>query len=230
MTAIVKTTRAKLDQCADELDRRLTALLTACPYDVTVNNSWRSSAKQAELYARYLAGTGNLAAKPGRSRHERVHGGKPAAEAADLRYPGGKGTQLYKDAVAWIHEHAPSYGLHFPVRGENWHIECTRHEPVVTIKTIAAPARPKTNVPPGRDPLLGLQNPRLYGPKVADVHRVLLELADGNRALLGEEVELQVYGPKTAKLMTVYKDHRGLGAERGVTPAVWAALRKDKRR
>lgn len=35
-----------------------------------VTSSWRSTAQQAELYARWKAGTGNLAAPPGSSKHE----------------------------------------------------------------------------------------------------------------------------------------------------------------
>jgi hypothetical protein len=63
------------------------------------------------LYAKYLAGTGNLAAKPGTSNHE--HG-----DAADVNV---NGTSLasYKNAK----ELAAQLGLHFPVGGEPWHVE-----------------------------------------------------------------------------------------------------------
>lgn len=69
-------------------------------------SGWRSTAKQAVLYAKYLAGTGNLAARPGTSNHERGlaidHG--PHSTAADR-------------AVA------RQFRLHYPVRGEPWHVE-----------------------------------------------------------------------------------------------------------
>lgn len=223
MATIDKTTRSRLDQLDDELDRRITALIEDCPYKVTVNSSWRSSAKQAELYAKYLNGTGNLAARPGTSLHEKTKNGAPASQAVDLNYQGNA------KCIAWIHENAKDYGLHFPVRGENWHAQCTTSAPIVDLDP-PKPVRPKTNVPEGRDPLLGLQNPRLYGPKVADVQRALIKLdPDTNRAALGEEVDLQVYGSKTAALMNVYKKNRGMEKEKGVTPAVWARLRKDIR-
>lgn len=222
MTAPDKTALARLAQLEDELERRATAIITACPYRVGVSSSWRSSAKQAALYAAYLNGTGNLAAPPGRSKHEKTEHGKPAAQAVDLNYYGSA------KAVTWVHEHALSYGLHFPIRGENWHAELTKTAPTVSLAP-PKPVRPKTNVPAGASPLLGLKNPRLYGPKVADAQRVLVKVLPANRAAMGDEFDLAVYGPKTAAIMDEYKKHRGLGSERGVTEPVWAQLRKDAR-
>lgn len=69
-------------------------------------SGFRSSAQQSVLYARYLAGTGNLAAPPGRSKHERGL----AIDHAPRATAGMKGT-------------ARGFGLHYPVPGEPWHVE-----------------------------------------------------------------------------------------------------------
>jgi len=73
----------------------------------TVTSGFRSRAQQERLYAAYLNGTGNLAAKPGTSNHEK-------GLAADLS------PSNARDVSASI---AARFGLHFPVRGEAWHIE-----------------------------------------------------------------------------------------------------------
>lgn len=57
----------------------------------------RTTAEQAELYRRYQAGQGGLAAPPGKSRHE-------AGEAADI--PSGK-------VLDFLHQNAAKYGLEF---------------------------------------------------------------------------------------------------------------------
>lgn len=47
------------------------AAVAECGDVPRVTSAWRSTEKQAELYALYLAGKGNLAAPPGKSKHER---------------------------------------------------------------------------------------------------------------------------------------------------------------
>lgn len=93
-----------LDQLGAQLGRKL---------DIISGN--RTTAEQAVLYQKYLNGTGNLAAPPGSSNHE--HG-----DAADV----------YVDGVALANvpgaaDAAKRLGLHFPVRGEAWHVERTDH-------------------------------------------------------------------------------------------------------
>lgn len=72
---------------------------------VSVVSGRRSRQQQEALYAKYKAGTGNLAAKPGSSRHE--HGA-----AVDF---GGD--------LALVAKLAPKYGLKATVKGEPWHWE-----------------------------------------------------------------------------------------------------------
>lgn len=65
----------------------------------------RSYDEQVRLYQAYLAGTGNLAARPGTSKHEK-------GLAVDI--DGDKGL---------AHRLAPQFGIGFPVTGEDWHAE-----------------------------------------------------------------------------------------------------------
>jgi D-alanyl-D-alanine carboxypeptidase len=78
---------------------------------VDIKSGFRSRGEQEVLYKRYLAGNGNLAAKPGTSDHE--HG-----DAADASV---HGVSLAKDARA--KRIAADLGLVFPVKGEPWHVE-----------------------------------------------------------------------------------------------------------
>lgn len=93
----------------DPLASRLLQLLELFGGRVLVASGRRSYAEQRVLWNRYVAG-GNLAARPGTSLHER-------GAAADLR--------IVDDAVAWrdVHTIAATYGMHFPIPGEAWHVE-----------------------------------------------------------------------------------------------------------
>ena len=73
----------------------------------SVLSGLRTRAEQAVLYQRYLNGTGNLAARPGTSRHE-------TGDAADLV------PSTARDTHGAL---ARRFGLHFPVPGEPWHVE-----------------------------------------------------------------------------------------------------------
>lgn len=73
----------------------------------SVISGLRTRAEQERLYALYLSGRGNLAAKPGTSRHE-------TGDAADLSPSSARDTH---GALA------KKFGLHFPVPGEAWHVE-----------------------------------------------------------------------------------------------------------
>lgn len=73
---------------------------------LSISSGFRSFASQQRLYAMYLAGTGNLAAKPGSSNHERglAIDHSPRASAAMKRT-------------------ALGFKLHYPVPDEPWHVE-----------------------------------------------------------------------------------------------------------
>lgn len=88
----------------DDIARELGA-----PIDVI--SGWRTTHEQSELYQRYLAGTGNLAAVPGSSMHE-------VGRAADVYIDG-----VALASVTGARRIALAHGIHFPVRGEPWHAE-----------------------------------------------------------------------------------------------------------
>ncbi len=73
--------------------------------DLKITSSYRSRQQQEVLYAKYKAGTGNLAAKPGTSNHE-------SGLAIDFTNT--------KGAYAWLAKNAGRYGLK-NLPGEPWH-------------------------------------------------------------------------------------------------------------
>jgi TP901 family phage tail tape measure protein len=76
-------------------------------YPFTITSGWRSYEEQVRLYNLYLAGIGNLAAKPGTSNHEKGF-------AID-HSPSSNSMQRARASV---------YGLHYPVMpSEPWHVE-----------------------------------------------------------------------------------------------------------
>jgi len=77
-----------------------------------VNSGYRSYAEQVKLYALYLAGKGNLAAKPGTSNHNK--GLAADVSAADGTPIGG--TVARRKVLK-------QHGLCLPVSGELWHVE-----------------------------------------------------------------------------------------------------------
>lgn len=106
---------------------RLAAFLAAAEdagHDIRVISGYRDSARQAVLWRNAVAKYGSeeaarrWVAPPGGSSHE-------SGEAIDLQYGdrgaglGGKRTA----AVAWAHENARKFGMHFPLGHEDWHIE-----------------------------------------------------------------------------------------------------------
>lgn len=76
---------------------------------VTVNSAFRTMAKQSALYADYMAGRGNKAARPGYSKHQN-------GTAIDLAVKQG-------NLLSWLRSNASAYGFSETVLGENWHWE-----------------------------------------------------------------------------------------------------------
>lgn len=83
-----------------------------------------------------------------------------------------------------------------------------------------------TNVPPGRSPILGLVNPPLYGPKVADVHRGFITIYPRNKALLTPDLAKERWGEATNKVANSFKRNRKID-ETGWGELSWAALRAE---
>lgn len=109
-----------------DCDRRLLTALANVAQDysretgttvrVFVRSGYRSNAEQAVLYRLYQQGRGPLAAKPGRSNHNR----KNAADC-QLEHTDGRQTNIGADqrARALMRKR----GLCLPVPGETWHVE-----------------------------------------------------------------------------------------------------------
>jgi D-alanyl-D-alanine carboxypeptidase len=80
-----------------------------------VNSGYRTPARQAQLWANAVQKYGSESAArrwvapPGHSFHN-------MGLAADLGFTG-------EGSLGWAHAHAGDYGLAFPLRNENWHIE-----------------------------------------------------------------------------------------------------------
>jgi hypothetical protein len=77
-----------------------------------VNSGYRSYAEQAQLYALYLSGKGNLAAKPGSSNHNK-------GRALDVSAPDGRPVGATLRRVRALSK----FGLCLPVANEAWHVE-----------------------------------------------------------------------------------------------------------
>lgn len=82
----------------------------AAGHHLAITSAFRFAEEQQRLYAAYLAGTGNLAAKPGYSDHQR-------GLSVDLGGVGGFNTAAY----GWLAKNAGKYGFVNDVPTEHWH-------------------------------------------------------------------------------------------------------------
>ena len=89
--------------------RAMQAAAKSAGISLEVVSGFRTQEEQTTLYARYKAGTGNLAAPPGYSNHQ---GGL----SLDLN-TGGKSTPAY----LWLKENAARFGFKNDVPSEHWH-------------------------------------------------------------------------------------------------------------
>lgn len=94
-----------------QLRRKLARAARRSGYKWNINSGYRSRAEQQALWNAYLNGSGNLAARPGRSNHER-------GKAADVSVGGAP-----VGATARGRRALEAEGLHLPVGGESWHVE-----------------------------------------------------------------------------------------------------------
>lgn len=102
-----------------DFQKRLATMIANMPNElqgsVTINSGFRSVERQQELWLTALKKYGSpeaarkWVAPPGNSQHNK-------GNAADLGYS--------SDAARkWVHSNASQYGLSFPLKNENWHIE-----------------------------------------------------------------------------------------------------------
>lgn len=110
------------------LSASLERLIAAAPGKVTITSGRRTAAQQQALYDAYRAGKGNLAARPGTSRHE-------TGSAVDLHFDS-------PATAKWVHDNAARFGVSFPVAGEPWHAELAGGTKVAAVKKAAPTAKP----------------------------------------------------------------------------------------
>ncbi|MEJ1932280.1 M15 family metallopeptidase, partial [Nostoc sp. NIES-2111] len=102
-----------------EFATRIDAMIAGAPEEIKgqikIASGYRSNERQAQIYAEAVRKYGSeeaarkWAAPPGKSNHN--HG-----QAVDLKYLG-------PEAKRWVHDNAEKYGLYFPLKHEDWHLE-----------------------------------------------------------------------------------------------------------
>jgi LAS superfamily LD-carboxypeptidase LdcB len=92
----------RIEKLDAEFAEAVATLLAAFP-QLKINSAFRTFAEQAELYRRYQAGTGGIAARPGSSLHER-------GLAVDINF-----NELSEEEKVKIRKMAEELGLEFPV-------------------------------------------------------------------------------------------------------------------
>lgn len=112
----------------------LAKFLLANPYGAKLRSLDRDMAKQKELYDEAIAKYGS----------NRVPGHQVAFPGSSMHNKGGAGDIAYANDQArkWAHENAAAHGFHFPVPGENWHVEAigSRKTAPAAVANAGAPA------------------------------------------------------------------------------------------
>jgi len=196
----VAYTDPKINDAQEPFRSALAGLLAEAEGRIRIGNAWRSTARQAYLYDRWIRRVPGQAkaARPGTSNHEY---GLAADLEGDLRLA----AQL-----------APKYGLHFPVTGENWHIEkrgANRH-------TKPAPWSPGAPPPPAGwtpPPFPGTIRKGSPTERVA-VWRVVL----GALGYKGFKVGFYPWSGVLTLATKRFQRHHGLKADGVVGPKTWA--------
>jgi LAS superfamily LD-carboxypeptidase LdcB len=101
----------KLRTDAAEAYKAMREAAAAAGVTLTLNSAFRSMAEQIHLYNLYVAGTGNLAAKPGYSNHQ-------GGVSCDIS-TGGAGYQSAQ--YRWLAANASRWGFINDVSTEPWH-------------------------------------------------------------------------------------------------------------
>ena len=125
--------KAKTDKDATHIDGmddafavKIARMFEAAPPEIKaglgIYSGARSVERQEQLWADAIRQYGSAeaarkwVAPPGKSYHN--HG-----KAADLAFNGQSLKNAPPEVVKWVHDNAASYGLKFPLKNENWHIE-----------------------------------------------------------------------------------------------------------
>lgn len=192
----------KINDAQEPFRSALAGLLAEAGGRVRIGNAWRSTERQAVLYDRWIRKVPGQAraAKPGTSNHE-------YGLASDL-----------EGDLALAARLAPKYGLHFPVPGEDWHIEkvgVNRHTmPGKWAPGNKLPAKPQGWQPPQFPGTIGKTSPAA---RVAG-WRLLLGAAGYRGFKVGVYPWSMTLGYATRR----FQKNHGLTVDGIVGPATWA--------
>lgn len=119
----VNPSKKDVQDLSDSFAVSLAKLMRDAPGNLKINSGYRSTQRQAELYAQNKAQHGGKAtgmvAPPGHSFHEK-------GVAVDLGNASGGMLTANSELGSWVRDHAKDYGLNIPLQGrikEPWHIE-----------------------------------------------------------------------------------------------------------
>lgn len=135
-------------------EARLMALIKASGGKVQIGNSYRSTARQQQLFDAAVKKYGSetaarkWVAKPGHSKHQE-------GVAADL-----------KGDLAWAHQNAAAFGLVFPLSHESWHVEMAGARSGKDAHASTTAPAGGGEAPGNPDALNDLVAPDLHDPKV----------------------------------------------------------------
>ena len=174
----------------------VTAIRAELGISVSIVSAFRSRAEQQRLYDGWLKRLPgfNLAAPPGNSNHER-----------------GLAIDITPNSTGAMRDVFARYGLHFPVRGEPWHVE-PRSARGLSMPPLHAPPQPAPVQPPEDDDVYYLYTlhpsvrpgePRDWlvppnGPKFATTSTDLIVAIDATKRLVrvdlsGDAVASEVF-------------------------------------
>jgi hypothetical protein len=176
---------------------------------LVITYGMRTRAEQQRLYDAYLAGKGNLAAKPGTSNHE--ESGPRGPRALDIRDSGKDYgvTRAGTVRAKWLRSNASKYG--FDAAGyrfsqvEPWHIEYTGQ--FASAATTSA-ARPTIRIGSRNKHVLALQT-RLRNVYPLYASKLVL---DG------------IFGPATEKAVREFQRRSKIAVDGIVGPRTWKAI------
>lgn len=196
----------KIGHAQEPFRSALAGLLNEANGAVWIGNAWRSTKEQERLYDRWIRKVPGQAraAKPGTSNHE-------YGLASDIVGDKRLAARL-----------APKYGLHFPVTGEDWHIE----KKGVNRHTHPNPWSPGDDTPDDAPPIYpgvplygGVRHPAVAQWKVMGVFA-------GYTGLNTKPSGVNVFGPGTVRMTKRFQRNHGLKVDGIVGPVTWEKMRQ----
>jgi len=164
-----------LDSSAAEAFKRMVADAARQGVSISLTSSYRSNAEQAILYQRYLNGTGNLAAPPGSSGHNR-------GVSLDVR-----------SGIEWMQRNGQKYGwyntgMSFSQK-EPWHFD---YKSGGMAPDTGGAGRPRVNTASGQAMISAIPNKfKVPGPPVSAIRGQMATLNANDNRIKKEAIALQ---------------------------------------